>query len=313
MRDQITTQVFSQIDAFRLGVQSICGAYDIDPIARTFAARAGIARRGGLELASLAVSSVTVRRDETASQRDRLDHFVLTLQQSGHTKMMQNDQVVLLRPGDMFLSDATRPSCFAFNGEVASQLSVHLPRAAVLSRLGRMTQGGHCLRRENSLAIAMTALLSRAQEKHPPRIDETFVSLLGIWHEDRAAAPPDAAAPETTAPEESLLSMALAMIELHCADPDFGSGTLADLLDVSPRKLQRAFAPLCESPRDRILATRLENARRDLAQRGDRTILDVALAQGFGDLSHFYHVFKARFGYAPGTIRSHSPSRLFDA
>ena len=35
-------------------------------------------------------------------------------------------------------------------------------------------------------------------------------------------------------------------------------------------------------------------------------ILDVALACGFGNLSHFYHVFRRLTGQTPRALRSHS-------
>jgi AraC family transcriptional regulator, positive regulator of tynA and feaB len=300
MRDSIAAQQFPHIEAFRAGIQSICGAYHVEPGSRSFAARAGLATRGGLELASLALTSASVTRDARAFERDGMDHFVLTMQRRGQTKMVQNDQNVLLRQGDMFLSDATRASYFDFSYGAAEQLSVHLPRAAVLDRFGTDARGGHCIRREDSLAVAMTALLQRAQDDQPPAIGEAFLALLGAWLEDRSRG-----AATHSAQGDSLLGRALTLIDLHYRD--FGPCKLAELLDVAPRRLQRAFATLEETPRDRILATRLDQARRALAQRGSRTVLDVAYEQGFGDLSHFYHAFKARFGEVPGTIRTPSP------
>lgn len=297
MRDAIAAQEFAHVEAFRAGIKSICGAYHVEPCPRGsgFAARAGLARVGGLEIARVALTAREVRRDARAIRRDEADHFVLTLQRRGEAQMLQGERQTTLRAGDMFLSDAALPSLFDFGGAAAEQLSVHLPRAEMTSRFGALARGGLSIRREDSLAVAMTALLQRAQEETPPQIDEAFLSLVGAWLQDTARG-------ETRrdARADGLLGQALTLINLHYRDPDFGPGALAELLNVAPRRLQRAFAPLGETPRDRILATRLDQARHQLEHRGGRKVSDVAWDMGFGDLSHFYHVFRARFGHAPG-------------
>lgn len=49
----------------------------------------------------------------------------------------------------------------------------------------------------------------------------------------------------------------------------------------------------------KLTALRLEHAAA-LLERGGHSVVGVAFASGFGDLSHFYRVFKARFGRPPG-------------
>jgi AraC-like DNA-binding protein len=41
----------------------------------------------------------------------------------------------------------------------------------------------------------------------------------------------------------------------------------------------------------------------------ERTILDIAISCGFGNLSHFYHVFKKRYGTSPKRYRAASEDR----
>ena len=240
MRDAIAAQEFAHVEAFRAGIKSICGAYHVEPCPRGsgFAARAGLARVGGLEIARVALTAREVRRDARAIRRDEADHFVLTLQRRGEAQMLQGEHQTTLRAGDMFLSDAALPSLFDFGGAAAEQLSVHLPRAEMTSRFGALARGGLSIRREDSLAVAMTALLQRAQEETPPQIDEAFLSLVGAWLQDTARG-------ETRrdARADGLLGQALTLINLHYRDPDFGPGALAELLNVAPRRLQRAFAP----------------------------------------------------------------------
>uniref|UniRef100_UPI003DA3D54C helix-turn-helix domain-containing protein n=1 Tax=Celeribacter sp. SCSIO 80788 TaxID=3117013 RepID=UPI003DA3D54C len=306
MREEITVQTFTHVEAFNAGIRSVCGAYQVEAQSGRFAASAGLARRGGLEVATVSLTAQQVRRDARAIRRDDADHFVLVMQQRGEAVMQQGERSVTLRTGDMFLSDATQPSVFDLTRGYADQLSIHLPRDEVVSRFGAQARGGLSIRREDSLAIAMTALLQRAQEDTPPELAEVFLSLVGTWLRDigRGEAPRAVARDGTG---EGLLGRALSLINLNYRDPDFGPGALADLLDVSSRRLQRAFGPLGETPRERILATRLDQAHRALERRGARTVSDVAFDQGFGDLSHFYHSFRSRFGHAPGSTGGSAP------
>lgn len=299
MKDVIAHQQFAHVEDFRAGIRGICGAYDVEPRRNGFHARAGLARRGALEIASVALGSGEVRRDARAIRRDDADHFVLILQRRGEAMMVQDEHRTLLRPGDMFLSDATRPSVFDFGGDFAEQLSIHLPRDEVTDRYGTMARGGLSIRREDSMAVAMTALVQRAQEDEPPEIAEAFLSLLGAWLQDASRG----GMPQVSQ-RDGLLGRALVQIDLHFRDPEFGPGVLADLLNVAPRRLQRAFSPLGETPRERILSTRLDQAKQILERRGQRTVADVAYEQGFGDLSHFYSAFRSRFGHAPGATKA---------
>lgn len=297
---------FADVDAFRDGIRGICGTYHVEPNKGGFRARAGLARLGGLEIATVALTARQICRDARAIRRDDADHFVLILQQQGEPVMRQDDRATRLRPGDMFLTDARRPSVFDFRDSFGAQLSVHLPRDVLQAQCGRELRGGVAFRREDSLCIAMTALLHRAQERDPPEIGQAFLSVLGtaLGAADGQEAPGAA---------EDLLGQALEMIAARCRDPEFGPGVLADLLGISPRRLQRAFAALGQTPRERILATRLDRARQALALRGARTISDVAFDEGFGDLSHFYHSFRARFGHAPGAAPGSGPGTGPDA
>jgi AraC-like DNA-binding protein len=47
----------------------------------------------------------------------------------------------------------------------------------------------------------------------------------------------------------------------------------------------------------------------ELLVNSERTILDIAVSCGFGNLSHFYHVFKKRFDMSPKRYRETSASR----
>jgi hypothetical protein len=78
---------------------------------------------------------------------------------------------------------------------------------------------------------------------------------------------------------------------------------------LSRRRLTTLFRDVTgQSLGERITALRLAHAARLLAS-GDHSILGAMFSSGFGDASHFYRVFRARFGVPPGRWRQVSARR----
>jgi len=65
---------------------------------------------------------------------------------------------------------------------------------------------------------------------------------------------------------------------------------------------KRDFARISDlTPQKWLIRRRLEAAY-DKLRNEDKKPSDVYLEVGFKDISHFYHVFKKEYGYAPGNI-----------
>ena len=87
------------------------------------------------------------------------------------------------------------------------------------------------------------------------------------------------------------------------AQIDFSIESLADELGMSQRSLQRKITALSDrTPVQLIAEYRLKQAVRFL-QDTSKPITDVAYEAGFSDLSHFYRLFKKRFGRNPSQYR----------
>jgi len=79
---------------------------------------------------------------------------------------------------------------------------------------------------------------------------------------------------------------------------------LAARADMSPFHFLRVYRRMTgQTPHRHVLATRLRNAAQRLRTSGDR-IADIALAVGFGDLSHFNATFLQHFRVSPGAYRA---------
>lgn len=79
---------------------------------------------------------------------------------------------------------------------------------------------------------------------------------------------------------------------------------LAARADMSPFHFLRVYRRVTgQTPHRHVLATRLRNAAQRLSTSRDR-IADIALAVGFGDLSHFNATFLQHFRLSPGAYRA---------
>lgn len=98
-----------------------------------------------------------------------------------------------------------------------------------------------------------------------------------------------------------LLKMIKAM-EDHLEEP-LSIPTLAGLVNVSERELERLFSRhIQQSPGRYYRAKRLQRARA-LLQQTDRQVVDIAMASGFGSAAHFSRAYRQFFDVAPSQDR----------
>ena len=89
-----------------------------------------------------------------------------------------------------------------------------------------------------------------------------------------------------------------------------GRTALLRLANRTPEYVGRAFkAHLGVTPSQFINSLRLEYAS-DLLLHADLPVIEVCYEVGFGNLSHFYHLFKARWGCSPVEFRKNNRRTL---
>jgi AraC family carnitine catabolism transcriptional activator len=96
--------------------------------------------------------------------------------------------------------------------------------------------------------------------------------------------------------------------EMQChSEQPLGSRKLAELINVTPRQLERLFRQhLDETPSNFYLGLRLDKARQLLRQT-DMSVLEVGLACGFESASYFSRSYRARFASCPSQDRHEQP------
>jgi len=102
------------------------------------------------------------------------------------------------------------------------------------------------------------------------------------------------------------LRAVVAEIARRFSEPDFALEDIVGKLGLSRRYIQQLLEETGLSFTERLVERRLE---RTFAMLTDPRclhlpIIDIALAAGFGDVSHFNRVFRRRFGDTPSGVRA---------
>lgn len=99
--------------------------------------------------------------------------------------------------------------------------------------------------------------------------------------------------------DQKLLKKAIAVVEHHISDSQFGVEGLANELNMSRTNLHRKIKSITGFPPSELIRSiRLRKAAKLIARKVD-SAAQVALMVGFDDYSHFSKAFKKHFGVSP--------------
>jgi len=236
------------------------------------------------------------------------DAFLLLVQERGGCRMTQFGREAQLSPGDMVLSDGTRP----WINDCAAPMSlvvVKLPTERLIRTLGdpsahvgtTLSAGQASTRLASSLLLSIKgALQAGVEDDLDDSAGDLILDAVGMAF-GRAA--------QRTRPKAAGRREACSFIERNLGDPGLSVAAVAEALGISTRAMQRLFLEIGVTPRDYILARRLDVAAEAL-RRADRApearITDIAYDAGFSDLSYFTRAFGKRFGLSPRAYRQTS-------
>lgn len=97
---------------------------------------------------------------------------------------------------------------------------------------------------------------------------------------------------------------AKAVIRRDLCDPGLSAETVAGRLGISPRSLQRLFEREGLTFSNFVCGERLALAYAGLGETNGRSIAEIAMETGFGDISYFNRKFRARYHAAPSEVRN---------
>lgn len=154
---------------------------------------------------------------------------------------------------------------------------------------------------------SLDLVLAWLAQRHGERVLQALLAHLGLERlrpaGERQRAPVAARVGGAGVLTNAKLAEAVALMEANLGEP-LATEDIAQLVGVSRRQLERLFKQhLDELPSRYYAELRLARARR-LLQQTSQSILQIGLACGFANGSHFSNAYRARFGRTPRDERS---------
>jgi AraC-like DNA-binding protein len=257
---------------------------------------------GGICITDIAASSHSVHRLSNAIRRDKNDHLKLSMQLEGAGLVLQDGRSAHLSPGDAAIYDTSRPYTLEYGGPMRSLvmlfphsmlgLSASMVHTVTATRLAGDSGIGRVI---CPFMQHMAENLDQLEGVNGSRIMHSAFELITalLSAEIQASSAKD---------EHGVAFESVRMyIDSHLSDPDLNTDAIAKAPFVAPRQLQYLFQEEGLTVSGYIRSRRLERCRMDLEDSAllERTVLQIAQAGGFVDLSHFSKLFKSTYGRTP--------------
>jgi AraC-like DNA-binding protein len=262
---------------------------------------------GDLRFAAFASTAHDVVRRPAHIGRSRDDHYLVSLQRGGTSRMFQGHDSCELRPGDVGLVDGTRPFRVEFPERVDRVVAV-IPHPLLHSRapwldrrpLNRMA-GDSALTATLRFYLERLAGPECASAAEAAALAENVCNIIALM----TATTDGERSSLRHAASQPGLGQILAVLRQHLADPELSPALLAERLRISVRTLHKRFEEADTTFGQWVLDNRLLACRRAIEdpRQSAFTISQIAFGWGFNDLSHFSKAFKARFGLSPAQYR----------
>jgi AraC-like DNA-binding protein len=240
--------------------------------------------------------------------KDGTDDFFLTIVEAGPIHVWHAGEECSQSSGSAYFSNNARPIRFVgAHGSAVRNVTVSTRALRAMVRdpdglVGQFVRPGPALRLLDGYLRSLSAL----KEAPPPELAHTIGQhLLDLT---AAALGPTAEASEIIAGrglKAARLSAVLSQIARSFGDPNLNLDHLAGHLGLSRRYVQRLLDETGQSFTEHVAERRLQRAHAMLTDPrfAHLRIIDIALAAGFSDVSHFNRMFRRRFGDTPSGVR----------
>lgn len=300
----------AKVEAFQDAVSTICKLEFRPENLERFASQTAIQVLPGLITGEGQHSASEAIRTARLAQETG-DNVMIHLPRSGgYTMQQKGGAFVECTPGVVYVDPNEVSGHVKFCAEMTDAFYVSIPRAAldpVQAALGRAMRQGHGLTPQWRMFLSYAEALhlsggGLAPDQRARCVEHvTDLALMAFGATGEAA---EIAAGRGV--RAARLRAITADIEAHLASPELTPGWIARRHGISERYLRRLFAGEQTSFSDHVAQRRLRLVHRQLCDPGQahRTIAEIALACGFGDLSWFNALFRRRYGESPSSVRA---------
>ena len=236
--------------------------------------------------------------------------FFINLQLSGTCLFRQDSREALMRPGDFYLVDTTRP--YEQGYDDFRVLCVSIPHHILAPRLVASERSTAVRLSCDDGGLGMIAgsfikslhACSDATDLHAKeRLATSLVDVLAV----ALGGTVDANEQSRATVSQGLREAVISHIKRNATDPELSVATVAAKFRISPRYVHKLFEQSDHSFAQLVLEERLQRCAADLGFHGSqRSVSEIAYDSGFSDLSHFCRVFRKRFGMSARSFRASS-------
>jgi len=273
-----------------------------------FHARAAIRIFENIRFATSTVAPHVARRSRAVVSEENDDLFLIINLNTTPIISLGTKQIALA-PGNACLLSCAEPWDYA-QSRYGRVLCIRMPRAGMANLLPNLER--HIGAIINGDQPAMRILLDylSAIDRNPVYTDAKARSAFATHIQDLIALMlvtdgegEDFASERNTRTRRERAMKDDLLRNFH--NKDLCLDELAARHDLSRRTIQRIFERDGTTFQDHVLSLRLEGVRQRLldARYAALTVSQIAETCGFGDISHFNHVFRRRFGGSPSQIR----------
>jgi|GEM_PF-1881701 len=264
-----------------------------------------------LHLCRIQASPHCAERSSTGISRSTNATLVFNFVLTGSLIAEQDGRVARLGVGDGTLCDADRPYRLHSN-EAFGIACIRITRQALARRIGHLQRlSAYNFSERSELAPMVFAYLSRLVDRAPRlgestslKVSQNFTELLVALVAEFA----ESGQPSLTEYQGLALMRVKAIVEQSLGKPDATPASIAAELKLSQRYINQLLEDEGTSLSRYMWGRRLERCAEQLrnASLRGRTVSQIAMENGFNDLSHFSKAFRNRFGLSPRDYRNTS-------
>jgi AraC family transcriptional activator of tynA and feaB len=246
-----------------------------------------------------------------AAQSDS-EHYLLSFQRRGTSRMRQDDGCCELLPGEIGIIDGTRPFRIEFPEDV-ERMVVVLPHDLLDQRAPWLRRDRPVKLPDRSpffqICCSYVNLLAKTKSVSGPEeavLSDNLCNIISLL-----SGQSDSHRPASRNESHIDLALILAHVKSNLLDPTLSPANVAGSLRISIRTLHKRFEETGVTFGRWVLTERLQACARMLENpRYDRYgISEIAFSVGFNDLSHFTKSFRGLFGIPPRDFRQDSQKK----
>jgi len=301
----------ARLDAWRDLVSRKLLRVDVEPLGdQPFRADVQLRALPGLRFAWGSIDASINRRTREMIAADN-DDFIVMMNLDGNFVAAQNGREVTLGEGDACLMACPDPGVYN-RPTLGRLLCVRLPRESLAALVPHLHDRTAQLIPRDTAALRLLMSYIRVLDDNQALATPELRRLIVAHIHDLAAlvlnpTRDNFAAMESRSVRAARLREAKAFIPKNLERRDLTVSSVAARLGVTPRYVQKLLESEGTTFSGFALGARLSRVHDTLSdpKSQHRSISDIAFDNGFGDISHFNHAFRRRYGASPSDIRGY--------